>query len=233
MDISIGKEQFILLITKQVENLFGINNLEKSLLIKVLDEAFVKASVCFEGINNKYYFENGQTYFNPFHSGQYAIFLYYLSNIIWKNENSNLADKIYYLNKTLNSLDLFYEIELPEVFFVEHPVGSVMGRAIYGNYFVFQQNCTVGGNHGIYPSLGEYVWMFANASILGNSIIGNNVFVSAGALIKDENIPDNSIVFGTSPNLIVKNKDENYFLDKSLFNKHLNNTIIHNKGKNV
>lgn len=118
MEISIGQEQLLLLITKQVNNLFGISNLEKLLLEKILDEAVVKVSVCFGGINNKYYFENGKTYFNPFHSGQYAIFLYYLSHIIWKNGNSNLADKIYYLNKTFNSLDIFYEIDFEFVEFL-------------------------------------------------------------------------------------------------------------------
>lgn len=36
--------------------------------------------------------------------------------------------------------------------------------------------------------------------------IGDNVTLGAGALVKDTDIPSNSIVFGQSPNLIIKTK---------------------------
>ena len=45
----------------------------------------------------------------------------------------------------MNGVDLFYAIELPPVFGAEHPLGSVMGRAKYGEGFFFYQGCTVGG----------------------------------------------------------------------------------------
>jgi len=44
--------------------------------------------------------------------------------------------------------------------------------------------------------------------VLGDSHIGNNVVISAETYIINENIPDNSIVFGKSPNLIIKTKSE-------------------------
>ena len=44
------------------------------------------------------------------------------------------------------------------------------------------------------------------STILGESKIGNNVILSSGSLVKDARIPDNSIVFGQSPNLIIKQK---------------------------
>lgn len=53
---------------------------------------------CFAPNPNKYYSRDGETYFNPFHSGQYSIYLYFLSNEVWKAGNSLLADKIYYLS---------------------------------------------------------------------------------------------------------------------------------------
>jgi serine O-acetyltransferase len=87
-----------------------------------------------------------------------------------------------------------------------------MGRAKYGNRFFFYQGCTVGGNRnkGIleYPVIGENVTMYSDSKIIGNSIIGNNVLISANAYIKNEKIPDNSIVFGQSPNLIIKQRKE-------------------------
>ena len=147
-------------------------------------------------------------FFNPFHSGQYCIYLYYLSNEVWKYGDSILADKVYYLNKIMNGCDLFYEVELPEVFMLDHPVGSVMGRAIYGERFTFGQNCTVGNNKGIYPKIGCNVKLSTHSSIIGNCHIGDNVTIGAYACVKDQDIPDNSIVFGQSPNLIIKSKNE-------------------------
>ena len=106
----------------------------------------------------------------------------------------------------LNGCDLFYEVELPDFFILDHPVGSVMARAQYGEGFLFRHNCTVGNNHGIYPIIGKNVELCANASILGNCHIGDNVTIGAYACVKDQDVPDNSIVFGQSPNLIIKTK---------------------------
>ena len=89
---------------------------------------------------------------------------------------------------------------------LDHPLGSVMGRGSYGDYFSFGQNCTVGNNNNIYPLIGENVKMSSGSSILGNSTIGNNVIIGAGCIIKDQNVPSDVIVFGESPNLIIKQK---------------------------
>ena len=86
----------------------------------------------------------------------------------------------------------------------DHPVGTVIGRATFGNYFSFCQGCTVGNNKGIFPIFGEYVTMLSDSKVLGNCNIGNNVIIGANAYIKDENIPSNTIVLGISPNLIIK-----------------------------
>lgn len=149
----------------------------------------------------------GEPYFNPYQSAQYTIFLYYFSNTVSRETDCRfLADKLYYLNKIMNACDLYHEVELPKFFKLDHPVGSVMGRARYGEGFSFSQNCTVGNNRGIYPVIGENVRMCANSSIIGNCVIGNNVTIGANSGVKDENIPDDSLVFGHSPNLIIVRK---------------------------
>lgn len=185
---------------------FAIDEDERRCVNASWGGVFVRLEKCFTQNPNKYYHRNGETYFNPFHSGQYCIFLYLMSNEVWKQGNSLLADKIYYLNKMMNGCDMFYEVELPEVFMLDHPVGSVIGRAHYSNGFSFGQNCTVGNNNNIYPSIGENVRLCANASIIGNCHIGDNVTIGAYACVKDQDVPANSIVFGQSPNLIIKEK---------------------------
>jgi serine O-acetyltransferase len=93
---------------------------------------------------------------------------------------------------------------MPDVFFLDHPVGSVLGRATYGLNFSFSQNCTVGNNKGIFPTIGKNVQMLSGSKILGRCKIGDNVIVSANTYIKDTDIPANSLVFGSSPNLVIK-----------------------------
>lgn len=70
----------------------------------------------------------------------YCILLYWLSRELFQNGKLELADKVYYLNKMLNAVELFYEVKLPAIWSCEHPLGSVMGRADYGDYFFFYQD---------------------------------------------------------------------------------------------
>lgn len=216
MVFTIPKENILAQLLMQLKSHFFISEEEKSIIEERFDYAIAACEENFSHSENKYYFtELGgakMCRFNPYHSVQYMTFLYYLSHDIYENENAGqLCDKIYFLNKIFHSVDLFYAIDLPDNFGAEHPLGSVMGRAQYSNGFFFYQGCTVGGTFDKtgsihYPVIEENVKMFANSSILGKCHIGKNAQIGAGALVKNQDVPDNSIVFGQSPNLIIKTK---------------------------
>jgi len=193
------------LISNQLK-LFKISKDELTLIHNILPEVKDRIELNFSHSKNKYYKKNSEVFFNPFHSAQWCVFLYYLGNSLYKEskENSTLCDKIYYLNRMLNSCDLFYEVNLPDVFFLDHPLGTVIGRGIFKNFFSFSQGCTVGNNKGFYPTFGENVKMLSDSKVIGDSNIGNNVIIAANTYIKDTSIPANSTVFGSSPNLIIK-----------------------------
>jgi serine O-acetyltransferase len=204
------------LVSRQLANLFIFDPVaEGEVLGRAIDVALERSLHCFGHISNKYYQRDGRPTFSPFHSGQYCIFLYYLSNTISSRhpEHRSLADRVYYLNKVLNGVDLYHEVEMPAVFFLDHPVGSVMGRANYADFFTFSQNCTVGNNKGAYPRFGEHVSMMSGAKVLGSSEIGSHVILAANSFVKDSSIPPCSIVFGSSPSLVVKRKPLEYFLE--------------------
>ena len=93
---------------------------------------------------------------------------------------------------------------MPAVWGVEHPLGSVMGRASYGDKFFFYQGCTVGGSGKCYPDIGSGVVMYSNSKILGRSVIGDHVIFSANSYVIDQVIPSNSIVFGQGRDVIIK-----------------------------
>jgi serine O-acetyltransferase len=211
MIFEIQKEDILKGLIRQLNAFFSISGAEINVINSLGDKVFHRCEYNFSKNKNKYYTRQGETYFNPYHSGQYTVFLYYFSNTVFKEEKSHksLADKLYYLNRTMNGCDLFYEVELPKIFTLDHPLASVMGRAEFGEYFAFSQTCTVGNNNNIFPVIGEHVTMSVNSMILGNSKIGNNVILGAGACVKDQDIPDNSMVFGSSPNLIIKKKKMN------------------------
>ena len=155
--------------------------------------------------------------FEPLHSLTWMIFLYRISVLLYKGGKNQEANMVYYLNKIMHGIDWFYKVELPIHFMAEHPLGSVLGKAQYGDYLFVYQGTTVGGNRKggelYYPILGNNVIMYANSTILGRSVIGNNVVVAADTYIIDEIVPDNCIVFGKSPNLVFKQKVESEIKD--------------------
>lgn len=197
------------LLRRQLESFFPVLDLEfDNEVTPAIDAALEKIEVCFSHQTNKYFSQGGTPFFNFYHSDQYAMFLYYVSNAISRRHGDrSVSDRIYYLNKVMNSVDIYHEVELPPVFLLGHPVGTVLGRAKYSNFFTVSQNCTVGNNKGVYPRFGEYVTMFSGSKVLGDCAIGNNVLISANSYVKDTNIEDNSVVFGCSPNLVIKQID--------------------------
>ena len=133
--------------------------------------------------------------FDYLNSGQYATFLYYLSRVVReKPSGSELATKIFLLNKTLNGIDLYHEVELPPVFLIGHTVGMVFGKASYGNYCVFHQGCTVGRNQEDRPKLASGVILYPNSSVIGACNIGENTVVSPGVQLINADTPGNCLV---------------------------------------
>ena len=205
---------------KQLNNMFTITESERQIIYDNMEVVLDRLNTCFAPNKNGYYDREGQTYFNPFHSAQNCLFLYMLSNNIYRMVGRNgLSDRLYCLNKLLSGCDLYYEIELPKVIKTDHPVGTVLGRATYGNYFCFIQGCTVGNNRGIFPVIGDHVTMLSDSKLIGNCHIGDNVIIAANTYIKDEDVPSNSIVFGSSPNLIIKNNKSIPFSETSQYRR--------------
>jgi serine O-acetyltransferase len=141
-----------------------------------LDEALVRLQRCINGVRAW-----PQDQFDYLHSTQYCTFLYFLANTIKHNGgDTEVCTKLFLLNKALNGIDLFYEIEMPEIFFIGHSVGIVLAKATYGNYLVLYQNSTVGKNHGVAPVIGEGVVMYPNTAIIGRCHIADGTILSQG-----------------------------------------------------
>lgn len=166
----------------------------------LVDHALERVEHSFSRIHRKYYEDNGAVVFDHLNGDHVAAFLYMLSNTAWTRKNdTDLATRLFYLNKVMHGLDLFYSVAMPDVFMLVHPVGTVLGKAVYGNYFVAYQNCTVGADGDSYPTFGEGVIMYSRSAVVGSCAVGNNVVFGANAMIVNTNVPDDSVVVGQYP----------------------------------
>ena len=141
------------------------------------------------------------------HSDEYATFLIFLAKEFYLNSYIEMAESTYLFNRRLNSLDCFYTREMPDIFHLEHPLGSVIGQAKMKNYLTIYQGVTIGGNLKMeYPSIEEGVVLFPKSTVIGSSIIGSNSAIGAGVQIYNKKISENSAVSLRHPEGITINK---------------------------
>jgi serine O-acetyltransferase len=162
-------------------------------------EALDRTEFCFRHITFPAYFQDGSAMFSPMHSDQYSQFLYFFSNSLWKRSaNKPICDKLILLNKMLNGMFYSYKCALPNIFLFGHPVGTIIGNAVYSDFLVVFQNVTINtdadeqGNPA--PILGKGLFLAAGAKIIGNKPIGDRVSVGVDALVFQTEIPDDSVV---------------------------------------
>ena len=207
-----SRQDFLRYLLHQLKSFFpdGGKDMDK-LLDCYLDEALARLEICIEPVRM---WRSGE--FHYLHSSQYAIFLYFLANSIWRREGPDrVCTKLFFLNKALNGIDCFYEIALPKIFFIGHSVGIVLAKATYGEYLVLYQNCTVGKNHGIAPTIGKGVILYPHTAIIGNSAIGDGSVISQGVSVINRDTPGDCLVFQQAAGELIfrpsKNAIDEYF----------------------
>jgi serine O-acetyltransferase len=164
-----------------------------------LDEALNRLKKCIDAV--RMWTENE---FNYLHSTQYCIYLYFLSNTIWRNtSDAEICTKLFLLNKALNGIDCFYEVDMPDIFFIGHSVGIVLAKATYSDHLVLYQNSTVGKNHGIAPVIEQGVVMYPNTAIIGRSIVRANTVIAQGVGLINCETPGNVMAFRGKDNELI------------------------------
>ncbi len=201
MQLDISKSDLKSYIGRQLDFYFPDNyKMEGTDVDKAFELGLERLENCFKYITFPAYCDDhGQTYFSHLHADQYAQFLYYFSNSLWNiSENRPICDKLIYLNRILNNFFFSYKGKLPDVFFLGHPIGTILGNAVYSDYLVVFQNVTINtsededGNPA--PRLGKGLFMGAGAKIIGNKTVGNRVSVSVDAVVYNKEIPDDKVV---------------------------------------
>lgn len=163
----------------------------RPLIGAALPRALARTQVCIDAVRM---WRQGE--FNYLHSSQYCIFLYYLANTIFRDMGDTAAPtRLFLLNKALNGIDLFYEIEMPQRFFIGHSVGLVLAKATYGEYLALYQNATVGRNGPDAPVIGSRVVIHPNCAVIGRSSIADGTVLAQGVSVINRNTRRDMIAF--------------------------------------
>jgi serine O-acetyltransferase len=211
---SLSADELAAMATRQLNNLFPDGQtIVPSDISGAVPGALERLEHCFSYIGNKYFFDGRQVVFDHLHGDQYAMWLYLLSNEIYlRNGPSAVCKKLFLLNKALHGCDIYYEVELPSVFLLVHPLGTVLGRGRYADFFIAYQRVGVGSNHDVYPILGRYLTLHPGSAVLGNSMVGDHCTIATESLLLDRELPANSIYIGSPRDSLIK--------------PHVNNTSI-------
>ena len=191
---------------RQCGNLFPDGeDLSADMLMQVIPRALERLEHCFQAVDNKYFFDGEEVVFDHLHGDQYCMWLYLLANELYRQRGPATAcSKLFLLNKALHGCDIFYEVELPSIFLVVHPLGTVLGRGHYSDYLVSYQRVGVGSNHDVYPSFGQHVTLRPGAAVLGAATIGEMCQIATESLVLDREVPAHSVYIGNPRSAVVK-----------------------------
>lgn len=146
--------------------------------------------------------------------GFYAIAVYRISNILWKNEIKALARLFTEYAHSKTGVDIHPGATIGESFFIDHGTGVVIGEtAVIGNNVKLYQGVTIGAlnsaknkdNQRRHPVIEDNVIVYSGATILGGEIIiGHDSVIGGNAWI----------TFSVPPALLVYHKSEVIAKDK-------------------
>ena len=218
LTIDLGEQRLYKYVSSQIDSFFpdGKSFCADDDIYKAYLIALGRVENCFKHIILPGFSdEEGNSFLSHLHTDQYAMFLYYFMNTLWKTSNNNIAcGKIMALNRALHGFFVSYKCALPDIFCIQHPVGTVLGNAYYSDYLVVLQNVTV--NTGVRedgilaPKLGRGLYLGAGSSVLGIESIGNRCSVGINTVVYNQKMDDDYIAvnrdgIGTQ---IIKRKKE-------------------------
>lgn len=203
------RDSLCLYVVAQLNNFLPDKELVSSKLIaSAIPQTLERVEYCFSHIADRYFFDNKKVLFNHLHGDQYGMFLYYLSNTLYRRgEDISVCAKLFALNKILHGVDAFYEVELPNVFRWVHPLGTVLGRGVYGDFFLVYQRCGIGSNRDVYPTMGKFFSMHPGSSVLGSCYVGDFCEMGAESLLLDRSLSEKTLYLGMPGNFKMIQRD--------------------------
>ncbi len=214
IELSLPKAEYLHFIDRSIQYAFPDGKPYR--LAGAFDMAIERTAECFSRVALAGYTRDGTPYLNHLHGDQSATFLYFLANSAFQLNERALAEKCMLLNKARNGILIMYDTNLPKYMLLIHTVGTMLGKATYGDYFVATQNVTVGSHNGSSPTFGRGVILYPRSLVAGNVLVGDFCRIAAGATVLDGTHPPDSVISGSFPDLTVRPSNrqsiEDYFV---------------------
>ncbi|MDU4935510.1 MAG: serine acetyltransferase [Peptostreptococcaceae bacterium] len=118
------------------------------------------------------------------------------------------------------SFQIPFETNIGRGFYLAHFGNIIINQSsIIGNNVSIAQGVTIGktnrGKKAGCPRIGDNVWIGANAVIVGNITIGNNVLIAPLSYVNVD-IPSNSIVIGNPAKIIPKENATQGYIENAI-----------------
>lgn len=151
--------------------------------------------------------------------GLYAIFVYRLAHVLYDLRVPLIPRILSEHAHSRTGIDINPGAQIGEYFFIDHGTGVVVGETcVIGDHVKLYQGVTLGALslrkgqklRGVrrHPTLGDYVTVYSNASILGGeTVIGSGAVVSGSAFVC-ESVPANARVKLKDQEVIIHRPDE-------------------------
>ena len=146
--------------------------------------------------------------------GLWAIYVYRMSNIIYKSKLPNIIKKpLLFLSiifqkwiEIVSGISIPYSCAIGHSFYIGHFGGIILNsKTVIGNNCNISQGVTIGvsgrGDKRGVPLLGNNIYIGANAVLAGKIIVGNNCLIAANSLVVDS-ISDGATVLGVPAKVI-------------------------------
>jgi len=112
------------------------------------------------------------------------------------------------VNLILFGIEIGAHVKIGGGFRVHHPVGIVIGAKQIGRNFNVFSGVGCGGrspDDREQPVIGDNVFLYAGAKILGGIFVGDNVVVGANAVVI-ESVPSDSLAVGVPARIVLRKK---------------------------
>lgn len=131
--------------------------------------------------------------------------LYCKARKYYLKKNIFMAKVVTKINQLIHNSHIPYTASIGEGSkFAYGGIGIVIhDKSIIGKNCTIGQNVTIGGRtgHGGPPIIGDNVYISAGARVIGKFNVGNNVVIGANSVVMHD-IPDNTVVAGVPAKII-------------------------------
>ena len=210
MYLSLEQSQLVEYVKKQLDLFLPDEySIDMQVLSQGIEMALERCEACFEHILLPNYRNcEQQPIFSHLHMDQYATFLYFLGNSIWKQKQEKImCDKILNLNRILNGFFISYKCEMPNIFVFAHPVGSIIGNAKYSDGLYISQNVTINTDSGL--RIGRGCFLGVGAKIIGGQKIGDRCSIGTDVVIYNQSISEDSVCLNVDGKLEIRRRKSN------------------------